>query len=94
MEEGRKRYFSKLSDSEKEKLTYKDFLVSEIKEILNETCLSKIDRKIATYRFIDCMTLEEIAALTNYEIKTIQTHLNKIHKEFTKTFLKFFQKNS
>lgn len=57
MKQHRFEYFCNLSDEEKGKLTFDDFTVSEIKELLDETTLRKDDRIIATERFIECKSI-------------------------------------
>lgn len=94
MDQGRVKYFKSLSEEEINALSHEDFTVSEIQEILNDTALSKIDRKIAHDRFIDCMTLEEISAKENYDIKTVMSHMDKICKKFVKTCKKYFHKSN
>lgn len=90
MNDKRLKFFSKLTEDEKMKLESKDFTVSEICEIVAETPLRDEDKRIAKYRYIDCMTKEEIAEKTQLDIKTVSSRLNSISLKLKITCTKLF----
>ncbi len=92
MKEHRFNYFCNLTDEEKSKLTFDDFTVSEIKELLDETSLRKDDRTIATERFIECKSVQEIADKLYIDFKTCTSRIAKIEQKLKGTCFKFFKK--
>lgn len=88
MEEQRKKYFKNFTPEEKYALTYKDFLVSEILEIIAETVLSDEDRKIAILKYTRAMTISQIADNVNLDKKTIQNRLPLISEKIRRTLQK------
>jgi len=92
MEQARKEFFSNLTQDEQMDLTSHDFTISEIREIIEETPLHSLDKQIAIYRYIECMTLEEIANKLGYDVKTILSHVKKISIKLKKTCTRLFYK--
>ena len=71
-------------------LSFNDFTASEIKEIVAEMCLSELDRNIAILRFVDCMTIDEIAYKLGIDYRTCKVHIDRIKEKFNQTCIKFF----
>lgn len=80
-----KTRFFDLSNEEKIQLTYKDFTVSEITEIIAETVLSNKDREIAMLRFTKLMTYEDIAERVDLDWKTVQKRVPMISEKLKQT---------
>lgn len=86
--------FSQLTREELMNLTAKDFTVSEIIEIINETPLSDRDKTIAINRYTKGMTLEDIADILNVDSRTVGKALRNISSKLRDTCQKmFFQEN-
>lgn len=85
-------YFARMTKEEKQNLSPQDFTVSEFKEIIYETAFSEIDRLIVLYRYIDCMTYEEISDKVGIDIRTCRTKMIKIDAKIKSTYLKLFYK--
>ena len=71
---------------------YKDFTSSEIKTIIGETPLTERDRKIATLRYIDLKSEEEIGDILFVDKKTIHTNIPKISYLLKRTASKLYSK--
>ena len=72
------------------KLESKDFTVSEISEIIAETPMKDIDKRISVARYIKCMTIDEIAEQEQIDKKTVKSRLLKISLELKITCTKLF----
>lgn len=92
MKQHRFDYFCNLTKEEKAKLTFEDFTVSEIKELLEETSLRNDDRQIAIERFIECKSMQEISDNLYIDIKTCTKRIEKINQKLKSTCLKYFKK--
>lgn len=89
MDEIRKKYFREnLTQEEKYALTYRDFLVSEILEIIAETVLCDDDKKIATLKYTKAMTNSQIADVVDLDEKTIQHRIPAISEKIRHTIVK------
>ena len=93
MNQARINLFAQLTEDAKMALTAQDFTVSEIKEIINETPLSVVEREIAYCRYVDCMTFEEIADRMNYGVTTVKRHLPRISIKLKTTCTRLFLKD-
>lgn len=83
-------FFARLTKEEKLNLTSQDFTVSEFKEIIGETAFCETDRLIAIYRYIECMTYEEISDKIGIDLKTCRARTTKIDSKIKSTYLKLF----
>ncbi len=83
-------YFSRMTKEEKLNLSSKDFTKSEFEEVIGETILNQLDILIATYRYINCMTIEEIAEKVAIDLRTCRNRLRKIDECIKQTYLKLF----
>lgn len=90
MNQSRVDYFTQLSNEQKKGLTYDDFTVSELTEIINETPLTSLEKELAVERFINRMTYEGLSKKFYYEPRTIKSKLAKISKLLKKTCVKLF----
>ena len=90
MDEDRKKFFKALSADAKMDLEAKDFTCSEIGEIIAETPLCDQDKRISVARYINCKTIEEIAALERLEEKTVRNRLRAISLKLKITCSKIF----
>lgn len=88
-----KTRFSDLTKEDKIQLTYKDFTVSEITEIITETVLSDEDREIAMLRYTKAMTYEAIAEKVDLDWKTVQKRIPKISDKLKHTVCKLLYQN-
>lgn len=77
--------FKNISEEQKAKLWVMDFTVSELKEILNETVMSDIDREIAELRFLKLLSIEKIAERLQYDKRTISSRIKSIQERIEKT---------
>lgn len=57
---------------------YTDFTQSEVKKIISETPLTERDRKMATLRFVELKSEEDIAGILVIDKKTVHNNLPKI----------------
>lgn len=71
---------------------YKDFTSSEIKVIIGETPLTERDRKIATLRYIDLKSEEEIGDILLIDKKTVHSNIPKISLLLKRTASKIYSK--
>jgi DNA-directed RNA polymerase specialized sigma24 family protein len=92
MKESRFDFFAQLTHDEKLGLESKDFMTSEIEEIISETPLCDLDKRISVYRYIKCMTENEIADKENVDIKTIHRRLQTISLKLKITCSRLFVK--
>lgn len=83
-------FFTRLTKEEKLCLTSQDFTKTEFIEIIYETMLNEIDKLIATYRYIECMTFEEISEKLDIDLKTCRNRIKKIDDYIRQTYLKLF----
>ena len=70
------------------------FTVSEIHNIIAETPLTKENRTIATKRYCDRETVEEIADEMGYDKRTIEVRLKLVSLELTKVATKIYAKKN
>lgn len=71
---------------------YRDFTSTEIRQIIGETPLTERDRHIATLRFIDRKSEEEISNDLYLDKKTVHTNIPKISCLLKRTALKIHRK--
>lgn len=90
MNEERFNFFKKLTEDEKQALTYKDFTITEINEIIAETPLRDDDKRIAVMRYNKCMTYQEIADATFLDIKTVKKRIANISTRLKTTCVRLF----
>lgn len=88
MTEKRRKFFEAMTEEEIRNLTHEDFTVSELNEIIEETPMSRLDRKIARCRYADRMTIDEISESAMVERKTVIKRLSKINPMMTRTVMK------
>ena len=82
-------YFNaKYSYNEKFDLSSKDFTVSEINEIINETVLNNDERIIAKEKYLNDKTIQEISDIVNLSEKTVQRKIPIISKKLKSTIQK------
>ena len=82
-----KKYLSNVSYFD-----YKDFTSSEIRTIIGETPLTERDRHIATLRFIDLKSEEEIGDILFIDKKTVHSNIPKISYLLKRTAFKLYTK--
>ena len=70
------------------------FTVSDINNIIAETPLTKENRLIATKRYADRETVEEIADELGYDKRTIEVRLKLISMEMTKVTVKMYARKN
>ena len=70
------------------------FTVSDINKIISETPLTKENRLIATKRFADKETVEEIADSLGYDKRTIEVRLKLILIEVIKIAVKIYARRN
>ena len=92
MNSSRFDFFAKLTHDEKMDLESKDFLVSEIEEIIAETPLCDTDKRISVKRYIECMTEREIAEKLQLDEKTVNRRLQTISLKLKITCSRLFVK--
>lgn len=80
--------FQHLTEEQKQNLTFDDFTVSELREIINETVLSKENKQIAEMRFIQALTIEKIAEKMGFDKRTIKSRIASIKRKLQKTINK------
>lgn len=80
--------FTGISKEEKEKLTFDDFTVTEIKFLIEETVLSDRDRKIAELILCREFTNERVAHKLGFDDKTIGKAAREAEEKIKKTILK------
>lgn len=71
---------------------YRDFTSTEIKEIIGETPLTERDRHIATLRYIECKSEEEIADKLMIDKKTVHSNIPKISYSLKRTASRLYKK--
>jgi len=69
------------------------FTRSEALEIIEDTCLSEEEKKLAVDYFLDKKTKEEISSIYRYDRRTIRRKLRQISLKLKKTVLKMMKKN-
>lgn len=84
---------SELSNDAKMSLTYQDFTISEIEELIQETPLTDIDRRIAKLKYIRRFTIKEISYEVGLHPRTIQRHLPDISVAIKSTITKLYLKD-
>lgn len=84
---------SELSNDAKMALTCQDFTISEIEELIQETPLTDIDRRIAKLKYIRRFTIEEISYEVGFHPRTIQRHLSDISAAIKSTITKLYSKD-
>jgi len=84
-------FFSKYLNDES-LLTSEDFLASEIERIIRETPLSERDKKIATLRYIEKKSEDEIADNLLIDKKTVHNNISKISLALKKTCFLIYKK--
>ena len=89
MKEQRLQRLSKLTDEEKYKLTYKDFTVTEIEELIAETPMCDTDKRIAVARFIKEKPDSEIAEQEHMDTRTVRRHIEEIRHRLKITCIHF-----
>lgn len=90
----REEYFRSLTEEEIMQLTYKDFLKSELEEILDELIIPSKIREEAKLYFIECKTIEEVSDILGIDRKTCSKHRIKLSYAIKKTVLKKFPRKS
>lgn len=70
--------FKKLTDDKKYELSYKDFTISEIKELIAETPMCDLDKRISVAKFINLKTNDEIAEIEHLDTRSVSRHVLKI----------------
>lgn len=90
MDEDRVCFFKNLPVDAKNNLTFNDFTTSELHYIISEMVMKDECKEIAKMKFINCMTIEEIADRTGHDKKTIVKRINMIKMNFHFTILKLF----
>lgn len=83
---------SSLTEDAKISLTYKDFTISEIRELIKETPLTELDRKIAEMRYLELRTFDEIAEKVGMETRSVQRRVPKISVSIKNTTTKLYVK--
>lgn len=67
----------------------REFLtLSEIREVISETPLTEEERRIATLRYADKRTVQEIASEIGYDERTIRRRLCVISPKLCETLLR------
>lgn len=64
------------------------FVNSETKEIIQETLLTDMERRIAEDRFLKAMTMEQIASDVGIERRTATKQVKRVSMKLKKTFRK------
>ena len=77
----------------KEGISVDLFTRSEALEIIEDTCLSEEERKLAVDYFLDKKTKEEISSIYRYDRRTIRRKLRQISLKLKRTVLKMMKKN-
>lgn len=90
MEQDRLNFFKQFSNDAKKDLNASYFTISEIKEIINETALTSLERDIAHKKYVECKTYEEIANECCYDERTIKRRLPNISLKLKMTCVKLF----
>lgn len=73
-------------------IDYDCLTVSEIQHIISETPLTHENRKIATLRYVDRHTVEEIATEMCYDKRTVKDRLKLISLDVRKVAVKLYSK--
>lgn len=89
MKEERLEHFRKMTDEQKYALTYQDFTVSEIKELIAETPMCDLDKRIAVGKFVNDMTADEIGDKEHLDVRTVARHILKIRCLIKCTCIKY-----
>lgn len=69
------------------------FTRSEALEIIEDTCLSEEERRLAVDYFLDKKTKEEISSIYRYDRRTVRRKLRQISLKLKKTVLKMLRHN-
>lgn len=99
MEESRLRYINEYLHEENEKngnrwktiedgITIGLFINSETRELIDETLLTDMVRRIAEDKFLKAMTIEKIAEDVGIERRTASKQAKKVSKKLKATFKK------
>ncbi len=87
MTEARKKHLAGLH-KEGKRLGKECLTVSEIEEVIRETALSPTDRRIATMRYVRCLTASEIAGALSYDERTVRRRVSSISGRLCLTLLR------
>ena len=87
MTEARRKHLAEMGERGI-RLDRKVLTLSERKEVIAETALKDVDRRIATLRYLKAMTPTEIAGLLSYDERTIRRRLKGISRMLCDTLLK------
>ena len=90
MNDIRKKWLTSLTDEEKMKLTYRDFIASEVEEILDELLAPKHVKEEARLFYFECLTIQGVAEKEQIDIKTAKSHRKKLTYAMRKTLCKMF----
>lgn len=99
MEESRLRYINEYLHEENEKngnkwkiiedgISVGLFINSETREIIDETLLTEMERRIAEDRFLKAMTIEKIAEDVGIERRSVSKQTKRVSMKLKKTFKK------
>lgn len=69
------------------------FTQSEALEIIEDTCLSEEEKKLAVDYFLDKKTKEEISSIYRYDRRTVRRKIRQISLKLKKTVLKMLRQN-
>jgi DNA-binding NarL/FixJ family response regulator len=90
MTEEKKKILSLMSIAELNELHKGFFTFSENQEIINETILKTLDKKIAVLYVLNNYNFNEIADKLNLDVRTVSNHWRFIEKELRKTIVKLY----
>lgn len=80
--------FEDFTKEQKQALTLKDFTVSELTAIIEETILTDVDKQIAKLRFIKLLSFDKISDQLLFDSRTIRKHIIYIEKALSETIMR------
>ncbi len=90
MDNKRECWLKRLTESEKMDLSYKDFIKSEVEEIINQLLINDRLKKEAKLYFIDCLSIQEVADKMGIDLKTATRHKKRLSHAIKRTICKMF----